>query len=352
MWRPFAFSSSTRWSFAVVARIDDETPIMHAHNKQTKKTQRASLASPHASVVRHPSSVAPKKHREKDVESMLKVSRGSAVHEATATGPVWWRNFLCRRVEVSWRNAYDLRIMHRDHRRRARTRRGTGRKECALPRKWITIAIQQSTTPQLDAMHAAMTMSRASAMASMTTTTTARTGATGRGVRRAMRIARCANASATPMGDDDVVDRAGASMLSRTTRRACVTFLGAMAANVVAANESRAEVVPEFLDETLEIIKYCRSIMRGETTDDATLDEFQTKRRAWFAKYQYKHGKSFYGYANTWNAQAKIGVQIAVNRENGEAYDADHTVYNREYLLKILDKAEEELNDMAKRNAF
>uniref|UniRef100_A0A7S0PPH6 Uncharacterized protein n=1 Tax=Ostreococcus mediterraneus TaxID=1486918 RepID=A0A7S0PPH6_9CHLO len=181
-----------------------------------------------------------------------------------------------------------------------------------------------------------------------TPTRTGATGATRRGARCARRAARCATAS--PVADDAVID-AGA-VLSRTTRRACVTFLGAMAANVVAADESRAEVVPEFLDETLEIIKYCRSIMRGETTDDATLDEFQTKRRAWFAKYQYKHGKSFYGYANTWNAQAKIGVQIAVNRENGEAYDADHTVYNREYLLKILDKAEEELNDMAKRNAF
>jgi len=206
-------------------------------------------------------------------------------------------------------------------------------------------------------MHAGMTMQ---SMTTTTTTTrsmtTTRTGANGRGARRAMRIARWATA---PF-EDGVADDVDASMLvvdagavlSRTTRRACVTFLGAMAANVVAANESRAEVVPEFLDETLEIITYCRSIMRGETTDDATLDEFQTKRRAWFAKYQYKHGKSFYGYANTWNAQAKIGVQIAVNRENGEAYDADHTVYNREYLLKILDKAEEELNDMAKRNAF
>lgn len=196
-------------------------------------------------------------------------------------------------------------------------------------------------------MHAGMTTSRARAMPP-TPTRTGATGATRRGARCARRAARCATAS--PVADDAVID-AGA-VLSRTTRRACVTFLGAMAANVVAADESRAEVVPEFLDETLEIIKYCRSIMRGETTDDATLDEFQTKRRAWFAKYQYKHGKSFYGYANTWNAQAKIGVQIAVNRENGEAYDADHTVYNREYLLKILDKAEEELNDMAKRNAF
>ena len=114
----------------------------------------------------------------------------------------------------------------------------------------------------------------------------------------------------------------------------------------------RGEVAPEFVDETREIIDSCRSILRGETLDDAFLDSFQDKRRAWFAKYQYHHGKSFYGYANTWNVQAKIGVQIAVNRENGEAYDADHTVYNRDYLLKILDKAEAELLDMQERNAF
>ena len=198
----------------------------------------------------------------------------------------------------------------------------------------------------------------ATTMATMTTTTTAtmRAAAARRYQhgRRATTTTTAARARRTDV-DVDAVDvdvDAVSSAACKTTRRACVTFLGAMAANVVAANESRAEVVPEFLDETLEIIKYCRAIMRGETTDDATLDEFQTKRRAWFAKYQYKHGKSFYGYANTWNAQAKIGVQIAVNRENGEAYDAEHTVYNREYLLKILDKAEEELLDMAKRDAF
>ena len=118
------------------------------------------------------------------------------------------------------------------------------------------------------------------------------------------------------------------------------------------ASAARAEVAPEFVDETREIIDSCRSILRGETLDDAFLDSFQDKRRAWFAKYQYHHGKSFYGYANTWNVQAKIGVQIAVSRENGEAYDADHTVYNRDYLLKILDKAEAELLDMQERNAF
>ena len=55
MWRPFAFSSSTRWSFAVVARIDDETPIMHAHNKQTKKNTTRVVGV--AARVRRPSSV-------------------------------------------------------------------------------------------------------------------------------------------------------------------------------------------------------------------------------------------------------------------------------------------------------
>ena len=119
------------------------------------------------------------------------------------------------------------------------------------------------------------------------------------------------------------------------------------------ASAARAEVAPEFVDETREIIDSV-SIhpQRNSSLDDAFLDSFQDKRRAWFAKYQYHHGKSFYGYANTWNVQAKIGVQIAVNGENGEAYDADHTVYNRDYLLKILDKAEAELLDMQERNAF
>jgi hypothetical protein len=137
------------------------------------------------------------------------------------------------------------------------------------------------------------------------------------------------------------------------SRRAMMSFLGVSAASALAnAPNAEAEVAPEFVDETMEIIGLCRSIMRGETVDEATLETFQDKRRAWFAKYQYKHGKSFYGYANTWNAQAKIGVQIAVDRENGVPFDPEHTVYNRDYLLSILDKGEVELLDMQRRNAF
>ena len=115
---------------------------------------------------------------------------------------------------------------------------------------------------------------------------------------------------------------------------------------------ARAVVAPEFVEETMEVIDMTRALLRGEKTDEAFIDEFQTKRRAWFAKYQYHHGKSFYGYANAWNAQAKVGVQIAVNRENGVPYDSEHTAYNKDYLLSILDKAEAELFDMQKRNGF
>jgi hypothetical protein len=45
-------------------------------------------------------------------------------------------------------------------------------------------------------------------------------------------------------------------------------------------------------------------------------------------------------------------VQIAVDRENGVPFDPEHTVYNRDYLLSILDKGEVELLDMQRRNAF
>jgi len=153
-----------------------------------------------------------------------------------------------------------------------------------------------------------------------------------------------------------IIVRASASDSNETvvaSRRAMMSYLGVSAATALAnAPNAEAEVAPEFVDETMEIIGLCRSIMRGETIDEATLETFQDKRRAWFAKYQYKHGKSFYGYANTWNAQAKIGVQIAVDRENGVPFDPEHTVYNRDYLLSILDKGEAELLDMQRRNAF
>jgi len=188
------------------------------------------------------------------------------------------------------------------------------------------------------------TMTATTAVAVKTTARRASSRASGamrpRVVARAHGADECEKAS--------VVASASAS----ASRRGVAIGLATSAMALMNASAARAEVVPEFVDETREIIDSCRSILRGETLDDAFLDTFQDKRRAWFAKYQYHHGKSFYGYANTWNVQAKIGVQIAVNRENGEPYDADHTVYNRDYLLKILDKGEAELLDMQKRNAF
>ena len=198
------------------------------------------------------------------------------------------------------------------------------------------------------------------AMMTTTTTTTATNAVTNAVTTPARRASSRASRARRPRvvararGADAREDAATvvAAPRASATRRGVAIGLATSAMALMRASAARAEVAPEFVDETREIIDSCRSILRGETLDDAFLDSFQDKRRAWFAKYQYHHGKSFYGYANTWNVQAKIGVQIAVNRENGEAYDADHTVYNRDYLLKILDKAEAELLDMQERNAF
>ena len=75
----------------------------------------------------------------------------------------------------------------------------------------------------------------------------------------------------------------------------------------------------------------------------SSLDE--QKRDIWYPKYQFKHEKGVgYGYANTFNAQAKIGFQLRVNEEKGEPFDPEHTVYNRDYLLQILKKGEDELD--------
>jgi hypothetical protein len=180
-----------------------------------------------------------------------------------------------------------------------------------------------------------------------TTTTTTTTRVDARRRTRARRVVARAGRS--------MVDERDETIATAKSRRAAVLSVGAaLLAMPVAVNtpRARAVVAPEFVEETMEVIDMTRALLRGEKTDEAFIDEFQTKRRAWFAKYQYHHGKSFYGYANAWNAQAKVGVQIAVNRENGVPYDSEHTAYNKDYLLSILDKAEAELFDMQKRNGF
>ena len=184
------------------------------------------------------------------------------------------------------------------------------------------------------------------ALARTTTLNATRARASTARARAGRRAGTMVRASGTPR------ERSGRSDVRDALARGAIALVtsGMLLGGVVAP--ARAEVAPEFVDETREIIEMTRAILRGEKTDDAYLDSFQDKRRAWFAKYQYHHGKSFYGYANTWNAQAKVGVQIAVNRENGVPYDADHTVYNKPYLLSILDKGEAELLDMQSRNGF
>ena len=120
-----------------------------------------------------------------------------------------------------------------------------------------------------------------------------------------------------------------------------------------------------FPEETRKMITMTRDILEGKDYDrtskrysEEKLREFEEYRAYWFEKYQYKHGKSFYGYANTWNAQAKVGAQISMaNRDIGgdvypNGFDPESTAYNKPYLLKILKVAEDEVNDYEARNAF
>ena len=70
-----------------------------------------------------------------------------------------------------------------------------------------------------------------------------------------------------------------------------------------------------------------------------------------YTNYQLHHEKGVgYGYANTFNAQAKVGFQIRVFEERGEKFDPDHTAYNKDYLIEILDKGKAVLDEMKANN--
>ena len=113
------------------------------------------------------------------------------------------------------------------------------------------------------------------------------------------------------------------------------------------ARPAAAKAPPEYYDDTMEVIALTRSIISGEDLSEANIANFQEKRDIWYANYQLHHEKGVgYGYANTFNAQAKVGFQLRVCAEKGEPFDPEHTVYNKDYLLQILAKGKASLDEL------
>jgi hypothetical protein len=161
--------------------------------------------------------------------------------------------------------------------------------------------------------------------------------------------------------NDDVEKEAVSTRRNALLLSACATAFGFF----TNAEEAEAAAPAEFAEETLKMINMTKDILNGKDYDQtkkqydpAKLQEFEEYRTYWFDKYQYQHGKSFYGYANTWNAQAKVAFQVSMSSKEGakseypNGFDPESTAYNKAYLIKILDKAEDEIKDYESRNAF
>ena len=113
------------------------------------------------------------------------------------------------------------------------------------------------------------------------------------------------------------------------------------------ARPAAAKAPPEYYDDTMEIIALTKSIISGSDLSEANIADFQAKRDVWYNNYQLHHEKGVgYVYANTFNAQAKVGFQLRGGAEKGEPFDPDHTVYNKDYLLEILDRGKAALDEM------
>ena len=88
----------------------------------------------------------------------------------------------------------------------------------------------------------------------------------------------------------------------------------------------------------MEIIALTKSIISGSDLSEANIADFQAKRDVWYNNYQLHHEKGVeYGYANTFNAQAKVGFQLRVCAERANP-SIRMQVYNKDYLLEILDR--------------
>ncbi len=154
---------------------------------------------------------------------------------------------------------------------------------------------------------------------------------------------------ATPVFAARAPARASAAKSAKSgalSRRALVLSVPAVLAGS-AAGPAKAVAPPAYYDDTMEVIALTKSIITGADLSEANIATFQEKRDKWYAAYQLHHEKGVgYGYANTFNAQAKVGFQLRVFDEKGEKFDPDHTVYNKDYLLEILDRGKASLDEM------
>ena len=138
--------------------------------------------------------------------------------------------------------------------------------------------------------------------------------------------------------NDDVEKEAVSTRRNALLLSACATAFGFF----TNAEEAEAAAPAEFAEETLKMINMTKDILNGKDYDQtkkqydpAKLQEFEEYRTYWFDKYQYQHGKSFYGYANTWNAQAKVAFQVSMSSKEGakseypNGFDPESTAYNK-----------------------
>lgn len=242
---------------------------------------------------------------------------------------------------------------------------------CDTHSRSLSIERSKLTTPR----HKMMTTTSTSKVASLATTAGVRSTSSSRKMKRSSLSSLSVSSSVRTNAmmkkndddDDDVTattERSAVSFASRR-RNAVLSAFAVASLLLVNAEEAEASAPAEFAEETLKMINMTRDILNGKDYDSAKkaydaakLAEFEEYRTYWFDKYQYQHGKSFYGYANTWNAQAKVGFQISMSSKEGakseypNGFDPESTAYNKAYLLKILDKAEDEIKDYDSRNAF
>jgi hypothetical protein len=244
---------------------------------------------------------------------------------------------------------------------------------CDTHSRSLSIERSKLTTPRHKMM---TTTTSTSKVASLATAAGVRSTSSSRKMKRSslssLSVSSSVRTNAMMKKNDDddydvtaTTERSAAVSFASRRRNAVLSAFAAASLLLVNPEEAEASAPAEFAEETLKMINMTRDILNGKDYDSAKkaydaakLAEFEEYRTYWFDKYQYQHGKSFYGYANTWNAQAKVGFQISMSSKEGakseypNGFDPESTAYNKAYLLKILDKAEDEIKDYDSRNAF
>ena len=96
--------------------------------------------------------------------------------------------------------------------------------------------------------------------------------------------------------------------------------------------------IEQYSEDTRKLMGMAKTLLDGDDVSPEFQKKFVDEAEVWLGRYKFNHGKYLESYADLFNVQAKLTVQLLTDEAKGQPFDPEHTIFNRPALQKRLAK--------------